>query len=165
MPTPALSLSPATATDLPVLRAMLIEAAWWRDRSAAPPPEVALADPGLAVYLDAWPRPGDVGILARVDGTAVGAAWVRRFSAERPGYGYLDDHTPELSIAVAAALRGRGVGTALMAALLATLRLADVAQVSLSVEEENPARDWYERLGFVPLQRVEGAVTMVRRLG
>jgi GNAT superfamily N-acetyltransferase len=160
----ALSILPIVGDDLPFVRTMLYEAAFWRGMTGAPPLEAALRDPALAIYVDGWGRQGDQGLLARVGGTPVGAVWVRRFHDEAHGYGYVDERTPELSIAVAADHRGNGLGRCLVTAMLVELRLAGTRQVSLSVETDNPARLLYERLGFEPRTTSDGAVTMVRPL-
>lgn len=155
------SLDPLDATDLPFVCEMLYEAAFWRAASDRPPLDAALREPGLARYVEGWGRPGDDGLVARIDGRPVGAVWVRRFDDETHGYGYLDERTPELSIAVTEEHRGRGIGRCLVAAMLVQLRLLGHHQVSLSVEIDNPARQLYESLGFTSRQSTEGAVTMV----
>lgn len=93
-----------------------------------------------------------------------GAVWVRRFNDDDHGYGYVDDRTPELSVAVVAEHRGHGIGRCLIAAMLVQIRLQGTRQVSLSVEIDNPARQLYESLGFTPTTATGGAVTMVRSL-
>lgn len=158
------SITPIDGSDLAFLRAMLYEAAFWRRAVDRPPLEVALRSPDLSVYVRDWGRPGDSGLIARVDRCRVGAVWVRRFHADDHGYGYVDERTPELSIAVDAAHRGHGIGGCLVAAMLVQLRLQGTRQVSLSVEVDNPARQLYERHGFASLTTTEGAVTMVRNL-
>jgi ribosomal protein S18 acetylase RimI-like enzyme len=161
----SLSVLPVADDDLPFVRAMLFEAAYWRGTSGAPPIDEALREPTLAAYVDGWGRPGDAGLVARVDGAPAGAVWVRRFSDDDPGYGYVDERTPELTIGVASARRGCGIGRCLVAAMLVQLRLDGAAQVSLSVETDNdPAVSVYERLGFVRRAEDGGAFTMVRRL-
>lgn len=160
----SLSILPITDDDLPFVREMLYEAAFWRDISDAPPIDEALSEPGLAVYIEGWGRPGDAGLIARVRGGSAGAVWVRRFRDDYHGYGYLDERTPELSIAVAKDRRGCGVGRCLVTAMLVELCLHAVGQVSLSVETDNPALTLYESLGFVPRGTAEGAATMVRTL-
>ncbi|MEV6413959.1 hypothetical protein [Kribbella sp. NPDC051718] len=35
-------------------------------------------------YVDGWPRPGDIGVVAE-DGQPIGAAWARLLTADRPG--------------------------------------------------------------------------------
>lgn len=105
-----------------------------------------LHDPGIDRYVRDWPtRPGDVGLIAVADASPVGAAWLRQFTADAPGYGFVDDATPELTIAVLDAFRNRGIGTRLIAGLQAR-----VPRISLSCELANPARRLYQRAGFQP---------------
>jgi ribosomal protein S18 acetylase RimI-like enzyme len=94
-------------------------------------------------------RPGDLGVIAETErNEPIGAAWVRLLKAHDPGYGYVDDETPELAIGVYPSYRGSGVGTAMLA------RLIDMAKehypaVSLSTRATNvPAVRLYERMGF-----------------
>ncbi len=160
----SLSILPIAADDLRFVREMLYEAAFWRGVSDAPPFDDALRQSGLDLYLERWGRPGDAGLVARVGGAPAGAVWVRRFSDDHHGYGYVDERTPELSIAVASDRRGCGIGRSLVTAMLAELRLQAVGQVSLSVENDNPALALYETLGFVPREAADGATTMLRLL-
>ena len=151
--------------DLPALRAMLYEAAYWRPGAPRPPLEAALADPRLARYIDAWGRAGDTAVIAEAsDAGPIGAAWFRLFSADEPGYGFVDAATPELALAVAPEWRRQGIGSACLAALLDTARRAGCAAVSLSVEMENPALALYRRHGFVPVGQSGAAWTMVASL-
>jgi ribosomal protein S18 acetylase RimI-like enzyme len=156
-------IRPADAGDLPFLRAMLFEAAMWRagvPRSAIAE-TVALLE--IARYVEGWGRAGDAGVIA-VDGEQpVGAAWYRLFPADRPGYGFVDERTPELSMGVLAHARGRGVGTALVRALLEQARGAGFEAISLSVEPDNPAVRLYERAGFARVDGT-GAWTMLAEL-
>ena len=111
--------------------------------------EAAFALPHIRKYLDGWGRPGDAGVIA-VDetGKRLGAAWYRLFPPEEPGWGFVAPDVPELSIGVADEARGRGVGGALLDALLAMAGEQGHPAVSLSVDRRNPARRLYERHGF-----------------
>ena len=67
---------------------------------------------------------------------------------------YLDSDTAELRVMDIALLtphRGRGLGRSLMQAVLERAREAG-QRVTLHVEHQNPARFWYERLGFRALE-------------
>ena len=116
-------------------------------------PETLPDRPELARYVDGWGgRTEDMGVVA-VDhdsGDRVGAAWLRLLTGDAKGYGYVDDETPELAIAVLPGHRGRGLGERLLRELLDAARV-DFGAVSLSVRADNPARRLYERTGFRPV--------------
>ena len=95
-----MNIRPATKDDVQFLKKMLYEAARWNPDWPREPIEEVLADPVLVRYHQGWGREGDGGVVAEVDAVPVGAAWYRLFTAEDPGYGFVDDKIPELSIAV-----------------------------------------------------------------
>ncbi len=134
---------------------MLRHALYWRERI-----------PGSLTsrYVRGWGRPGDTAVVALEGGFAVGAAWYRLFTSQEPGYGFVDESTPELAIAVVPSKRGRGIGERLLTALLERARAAGYESLSLSVEPENPSRKLYERHGFEVVNEGEQAWTMVARL-
>jgi GNAT superfamily N-acetyltransferase len=82
-------------------------------------------------------------------------------TADDPGYGFIDAHTPEITIAVVPSWRGRGVGRRLLEALIAAARDDGHGALSLSVEEGNDARRLYKSVGFRPVGKVGNAWTMV----
>jgi len=156
-----LRLRPLDRRDHQLLRVFSYEAAFWRPDVPRPPPEEALSDPRLARYSVGFGRPGDFGMVADEGAEALGAAWWRYFQAEAPGYGFVDEATPEISAAVLPAHRGRGIGSALIRALEAEARDRGIGRLSLSVERDNRAAALYRRLGFKPLAREGDALTMV----
>lgn len=162
---PTITLRTAAAADQSLLFEMLAYAVNWDPERPGVSAQEIRRTPELAHYVSGWPQPGDLGIVASdADGSAVGAAWLRRFTTSDPSYGFVDDETPELSVGVAPAQRGRGIGTALCRQLLAAADAAGIAQVSLSVEKGNRARHLYDRLGFETVEDTGDAVTMLRRM-
>src|SRR5829696_10446914 len=115
---PAVSIRVATAGDEPFLREMLFLAPFVPP-GTDPLPRLDRDDPALTHYVDGYGRGGDLGVIASEEETDVGAAWVRLLIGKDAGYGYVDDVTPELTIAVVPEWRSRGVGTRLLEALLA----------------------------------------------
>jgi GNAT superfamily N-acetyltransferase len=93
---------------------------------------------------------------------AYGAAWYRLFPADEPGFGFVDERTPELTIAVVPSRRGQGVGAELLDALLAEAKRNGFAAVSLSAEREQTG--FYEHHGFATVEDTGAAVTMRRAL-
>jgi GNAT superfamily N-acetyltransferase len=134
---------------------MLVHAYYWRARV-----------PGSLVsrYARGWGRPGDTAVIALEGGFPVGAAWFRLFPPAEPGYGFVDESTPELAIAVVPSKRGHGIGDELLLALLARAKEAGYQRLSLSVEPGNPARKLYERHGFEVVDEGDEAWTMVASL-
>jgi ribosomal protein S18 acetylase RimI-like enzyme len=128
--------------------------------------EDVLADPHGNRYLHNWGRHGDTAVIAVAGCQPVGAAWYRLFSPEEPGYGFSGSSTPELSIGVIPGFRGRGIGGALLTALLQEAENTGFSALSLSVEPHNHrAVALYERYGFTRVGEYGGAWTMRRDLG
>ena len=152
------------AEDEAFLQQMLAVAADWRPDIGARSLGEIMSEPALAHYIAGWPADGDVGFLAESDGP-VGAAWWRFFSLDDPGYGFIDESIPELSIGVVEAARGRGVGSMLLEALIDEAVRCRLRALSLSVEQDNPAARLYQRLGFVTVGRVGDSLTMLLEPG
>jgi ribosomal protein S18 acetylase RimI-like enzyme len=143
--------------DIPFLRDMLRHAYYWRWGD----PE---GIPGTR-YVEGWGRPGDAAVIALDEGFPVGAAWYRIFRGAAPGYGFVDDQTPELTIAVVPSRRGRGLGEELLKALLERARREGHQAISLSVERGNPALKLYRRFGFEEVDTRDDTVVMKADLG
>jgi ribosomal protein S18 acetylase RimI-like enzyme len=139
--------------DVRFLRDMLRHAYHWRQ-----------ADPELPVfrYVQNWGRPGDAGVVAFQGINGYGAAWYRLFSASEPGFGFVDEQTPELTIAVVPSHRGHGAGAELLDALLARARADGFTRISLSAQPGQTG--FYESHGFRTVGEQRGAVTMVADL-
>lgn len=127
---------------------------------ADPFPRSVLSQPAIAHYLTGFgERDGDDAVVAvQGDGEQMGAAFCRRFSTDDPSYGFVDEDTPELSIAVLARWRGRGAGRSLLTALVDAH-----PRMSLSVDPANfVARTLYRRMGFVDIGTAGSSITMLR---
>jgi ribosomal protein S18 acetylase RimI-like enzyme len=158
----------AHAGDEPFLLTMLLYAAH-ADKEPGAHPAQLLTNPALARYVVGFGRAGDLGVIAEGARGPLGAAWVRLLAGDDRGYGWVDDDTPELAIAVAPEVAGHGLGTRLMQDLLGHAR-GRYPAMSLSVRRDNPARRLYLRLGFAPIHEVTNRVggvseTMVLRFG
>ncbi len=155
------SLRRAGVDDVDFLWEMLYHASYAAELGVPSP--AALRDHSdLARYVDGWGRPTDLGVIA-VDaetGERAGAAWLRLLTGNAKGYGYVDDDTPELAIAVLPAHRGKGVGGQLLRELLDAAR-GTLRAVSRSVRADNPARRLYERIGFRTVYAAGASVTMM----
>jgi ribosomal protein S18 acetylase RimI-like enzyme len=142
------NIRPAGPQDVGFLKTMLYEAAAWnpdwpRERTIA-----ALAHPILERYHRDWGRLGDAGVIAELAGEPVGAAWYRLFTELEPGFGFVDEETPELGIAVVPLHRRKGIGETLLRALMVQAREEGFRALSLSVAVHNRSRMMYERTGF-----------------
>jgi GNAT superfamily N-acetyltransferase len=143
--------------DVPFMRSMLPHAYGWHANALD-------ADIPLTRYVDNWGRSGDLALIAHETGNRLGAAWFRLFPADEPGYGFVDEQTPELSIAVVPSRRRHGVGQELLDALFEKARAEGHAAVSLSVEQDSPAVAFYERNGFAAVGESQGGLVMKRTL-
>ncbi len=114
------------------------------------------ADPTFTAYTGGWGRAGDGGVVAEEAGRAVGVVWWRLFPIDGPGYGFVDEHTPEIGIAVWPDARGRGLGRMLLRAALARH-----PRLSLNVEDGNRAQALYASEGFTPVGRSGDGTVML----
>jgi ribosomal protein S18 acetylase RimI-like enzyme len=144
-----------TAQDVRFLRDMLHHAYYWRERM---PDE----GPGpVQLYVKAWGRIGDTAVIALLDGFPVGAAWFRLFDQAAPGYGFVDEATPELAVAVVPNARGKGVGSALLESLLERARNDGYEALTLSVDRDNQgAIALYQQFGFEQVQETPDSLTL-----
>jgi len=142
----------AGTQDIPFMRDMLRHAYYARWGTEADVP--------LERYVAGWGRPGDTALVAIDEFQPVGVAWYRLFPEEEPGYGFVDEHTPELTIAIVPSRRGKGLGEQLLAALLDEARAQGRSEISLSVEPDNPAIRLYEQHGFARVGERAGALVM-----
>jgi GNAT superfamily N-acetyltransferase len=140
--------------DVRFLRDMLHHAFYWRE-GREPDDEPPYR------YVLNWGRPGDAGVIALDEGFPVGAAWYRQFTADDAGYGFVDERTPELAIAVVPSRRGRGIGAELLEALVARAREHGHGALTLAVDAGNPAIRLYERFGFREV-RADGPTVVMR---
>ena len=146
--------------DQHFLREMGYQAIYVLPGEDAPSPDI-VNHPDIAKYVKDWGRSDDLGFLAEASegSRPLGAAWMRLFKSDNKGYGYVDDLTPELSIAVLPDYRGKGVGTRLLTHLLEAAK-DSYSSVSLSVSPDNPAQRLYKRMGFEVVGEYDTSLTM-----
>lgn len=145
------SIRASNIDDVPFLWDMLYEIRSLRcvREGKALPSRDVLQTPDLAKYVQDWGRKSDRAILAINAQTPIGAAWYRLFSADNPGYGYVDDNTPEIAIALLPQYRNKGIGKSLILHLLEQAKADGYRQISLSCDPTNDnALHLYQKLGF-----------------
>ena len=147
-------LRPVGIHDVRFLRDMLRHAYHWRIAEDVERP--------VYRYVRDWGRRGDAGVIALEGPHSYGAAWYRLFTKEEPGFGFVDEETPEITIAVVPSRRGKGAGKELLEALLLQAREDGYRAVSLSASSDQTR--FYERFGFETVREGDNAVTMVARL-
>jgi GNAT superfamily N-acetyltransferase len=139
--------------DVRFLRDMLRHAFYWRSGGT-------VEDASLWRYVAGWGRRGDSAVIALEGGFPVGAAWFRLFPRDEPGFGFVDETTPEVAVAVVPSRRGRGIGTDLLDALVAWAREQGYGGLSLSVADDSPAMHVFEKQGFQKVEQTDGSWTM-----
>jgi GNAT superfamily N-acetyltransferase len=158
------NIRPATKADDEFLKTMLYEAARWNPDWPREPIEEVLDEPVLRRYHEGWGRRGDGGVIAELEGVPVGAVWYRQFTEDEPGYGFVDEKTPELSVAVQPLHRRKGIGRALLHSAMVQAREEGFQSLSLSVAVHNRSRMMYQRAGFHRVSEEGDHWTMVANL-
>jgi GNAT superfamily N-acetyltransferase len=141
--------------DVPFMRSLLAHAYNWHTR---------MFDTEVPVgrYVDGWGRPGDTALLAIEGGHRVGAGWFRLFREAAPGYGFVDESTPEVTVVVVPSRQGQGIGQLLLAGLVERAQADAFRGLSVSVEQKPDEIAAYAAAGFVQIAENERGVTMRR---
>ena len=126
--------------DVRFLRDMLRHAFYWRSGGT-------VEDASLWRYVSGWGRRGD-------------AAVVGLFPRDEPGFGFVDEQTPEVAIAVVPSRRGRGIGSELLDSLVELAKEQGHSGLSLSVADESPAMHVFAKQGFEKVEQTDGSWTM-----
>jgi len=124
-----------------------------------------LNSPSIKKYYEDWGRKGDTALIAiDKNNRAVGAVWYRLFDETNKGYGFVDNRTPELGIAVTQEARGLGIGTLLMKKVIEQASKDGYKSLSLSVDPENTsAVHIYKKLDFIDYGISGTSITMIYR--
>lgn len=140
----------ATSADLPDIARLfnaLIPTTTiaWRDDTAG--------EDEMRAWWDAQEHQGNPVLVADVDGVVVGYitwTWFRGWT-RFPGY----RHTRELTVHIDAQAQGKGVGRALMEALVERARQQGIHALIAAVDAENRASlSFHQRLGFTEVGRM-----------
>ncbi|SDN70627.1 Acetyltransferase (GNAT) family protein [Paenibacillus sp. yr247] len=100
-------------------------------------------------YNEGWGRKGDRALIALNGDKPVGAVWYRLFDETNKGYGFVDNKTPELGIAILPDFKQQGIGTILMKEIIQLANSDGYKSLSLSVDPDNHmAVRLYEKIGF-----------------
>ena len=128
-------------------------------------PETIIEHPEIKKYIEHWnQQKGDLAIVAVHQDKLVGAVWGRQFPVHHKGYGYINEHTPEISIAVTESLRGLGIGTQLLRHIEIEYLKIGVGRISLSVDKHNPALSLYKSSGYRIYKEDGTSLTMVKNI-
>ena len=150
-------------TEIHLLKDFLYEAIFQRDEENLLPKDV-INQPELNVFIDNFGKPGDLCLVADIDGKVVGAVWTRILSGEIKGFGNIDDKTPEFAISLYKEFRNKGIGTALMKNMMHLLKERGYRKTSLAVQKDNYAVRMYKAVGFEIVAELEEEYLMVHEL-
>ena len=150
-------IRPIGDAEVMLLTEFLYEAIFQRDAQNLLPRTV-IQEPSLWVYVDGFGhQKDDHCLVAEVDKKIVGAVWVRCIE----GFGHVSDTIPEFALAVYPQYRGRGIGSALMRAMLIHLQTEGYEKASLAVQKDNYAVKMYQQVGFEIVDENEEEYIMV----
>lgn len=147
-------------TEIPLLADFLYEAIFQPDEQKRLPRDV-IEQPELQVYIENFGGPDDHCLIAECDDKIIGAVWTRIMAGEVPGFGNVDDETPEFAISLYPQYRNRGIGTALMKRMLQHLKTKGYRQVSLAVQKDNYALSMYQAVGFSVIDELDQEYLMI----
>lgn len=125
------------------------------------PNQSLIKSPELSKYVEGWGRKDDYALIA-TDMAAirsVGAVWIRQFTDDDKGFGYVNSMTPEMTLAVLPEYRNQEIGTKLLKRLFQDIG-GFYSAISLSVDKDNPIRQLYYRFGFDEVEKSGDSLIM-----
>ncbi|MBN1181006.1 MAG: GNAT family N-acetyltransferase [Bacteroidales bacterium] len=141
-----ISFRPIETEDYPFLREVLYQAIFIPP--GVEPYDRSIIDlPEISKYIDDWGREGDFGLIL-FDENPIGAIWGRLFTESNKGYGFVNEQTPEISMAIFPDYRNRGYGTQLLKKFFQVAKDIGYKSLSLSADRRNKAVGLYKRVGF-----------------
>jgi GNAT superfamily N-acetyltransferase len=144
--------------DVPFLRSLLAFAYGWHVAA------FDTFDMSIYHYVDAWGREGDAALIAAEGGHPVGAGWYRIFPESRPGFGFVDEQTPEMTVVVIPARQGQGIGPQLVSALVERAETEGYPALSVSVQRGHADEPLLRREGFEQVGEKGDTLTLRRPL-
>ncbi|PKY70036.1 hypothetical protein CYJ40_08185 [Brevibacterium ravenspurgense] len=108
------------------------------------------------------PADCDQGLIARVSGQPVGAAWLKDDGPAAAGF--VGEGIPQVYVAVAEEHQGEGLGTKLLSGVLSLARMSGATAVSAAIAEANEAQELFGRLGFTDVGFGEGTYVLLADL-
>ena len=128
------------------------------------PEKSIIFQPELYHYVEDFGNIHDLGFVIESDKNLIDVIWTRLFRENQKGYDFLDNETPELSMAINPEFRNQGFGTQLLEKMFEKLQKSGYKKVSLSVDKRNFAYQLYQKFGFQEHQIERNTVVMVKDL-
>jgi GNAT superfamily N-acetyltransferase len=160
-----INIRKAKKEDLPFLWKILYYAAFWNSNEKKPPFETVFSVPEIKKILSGWGKTSDIAIIAEfTEGNEIGGAWYRFWCMKNHSFGFIDENTPELGMAVIPGMRGKGIGSKLLKALIIEAKGNNINALSLSVAKNNPAVRLYKENGFKILKERKPDYLMILKI-
>jgi GNAT superfamily N-acetyltransferase len=154
-----------TIEDLSFLKQMLYEAIFWHPKAERAPMDEIFSVPEIKNIISGWmEQDGDFALIAENEkNESLAAVWYRFWTKENSSFGFIDESTPELGIAVLSEYRNLGLGRMLLTRILQHIKNNGLKQVSLSVDPKNHAKSLYNKFGFIKVGESGTSWTMLKK--
>lgn len=152
----------ANINDLPFMKEMLIECCFASDVTSITIDNLH-EYPDTEINIKGWNFETEPGIIAETQfGESVGAVWLRNL----PELGHsVNEYLPEITIAVSASYRGKGIAGNLMNELYKKCSEKGIGCISLGVHSKNlPAISLYKKQGWLPNGTFKDYIMMSKRI-
>jgi len=159
-----MKIKTGTIENLPFLEKMLFEAIFWNPTAERPDMKDFYRETKINRFLADWGRPGDKAFIAETRRIPIGATWYRLFKEDEGSYGFVDENTPEIGMAITKEYRSQGIGRKLLRTLILEAQHERFESLSLSVEPSNFALRLYQSEGFVKVGESGTSWTLLRKL-